>query len=250
MAQSLGQVIARESMARAEANKQLGVIHKNGQKHQLFEGLRKDYEPFAETDAERESGVKRIPSETKAVQQRAEDMLVQFLAEYAPAIDLAAAKDFGNTEARADVKVDGAVLLGNVPATHLLHMEKVLADWGTFIAGLPVLDPAEHWSPGPDRVMESEPEVTFRAEVKKVPLVLHSPTDKHPAQVAIIDETVNAGRWTKIRFSGALTAERKRELAQRVSVLVAAFKVAREEANRTEASPKSEAQFLVDYLLG
>jgi hypothetical protein len=251
MAQSLGQVIARESLARSDANKRLGEIHKNVQKHQLFEGLRKDYEPFSETEDEARTGAKRLPSETKAVQFRGEEMLSRFLAEYAPAIDLAAAKDFGNTEAFADVVVDGTVLLGRLPATHLLHMEKVLDDWATFIAGMPVQDPAEHWSAvRDDGLVESQPEVTIRAEVKKVPLILHEPTDRHPAQVAIIDETVNAGKWTKVRYSGALTAGRKRELAQRAAVLKAAFKVAREEANRTEAQAKVESQFLIGYLLG
>jgi hypothetical protein len=251
MPETLAQVIVREAQARSEANKLVGEIHKLGQKHQLFEGFTKSYEPFSETDQERETGIKRLPPEGNAVQLRAQDMITRFLAEYAPAIDLAAAKDITNTEAFADVSVDGTVLLGRVPVTHILHMEHVLADWAAFIGALPVLDPKEHWSAGAAAgTSQSDPEQSIRAEVRKIPLVLHPPTENHPAQVAVIDETVNAGRWTKVRYSGALPADRKRQLAARVSKLRAAFKAAREEANQVEATSREEAALLANYLLG
>lgn len=252
MPQSLGQVVALESAARAEANKRLGGLHKKAQKAALFSGFDKTYEPYAETDDEARAGVKRLPPEGSSVQLRAGDLLAEFLGELGAAVNLAHAKDSANCEAKADVTVDGRIFLAGVPATHLLHMEKVLGDLGTFVASLPVEDPTEEWLPHADGVRRTVETFTVRNTVKKVPLVLHPPTDRHPAQVTVIDETIPEGRWTLVKYTAALTPDRKRELERRVSVLKDAFKVAREEANRmqVQGSRIDEGAVLADYLLG
>jgi hypothetical protein len=252
MPQSLGQVIALESAARADANKRLGTIHKSAQKPALFNGLDKTYTPFSETDDEARTGVKRLPPEGNRVQLRAETLLADFLGELGTAVNLAHAKDAANCEAKADVRVDGQLLLSDVPATHLLHMEKVLADLGTFIAALPVQDPTEEWLPHTDGLRRTAETFTVRNGVKKVPLVLHPPTDKHAAQVAVIEDTIPEGRWTTVKYTAALTPDRKRELEHRVGTLRDAFKVAREEANRMEVpnGRLDEAAAITGYLLG
>jgi hypothetical protein len=252
MPQTLGQVIALESAARADANKRLGAIHKSAQKAPLFNGFDKTYAPFSETDEEARTGIRRLPAEGSNIQLRAEDLLVTFLREMGTAVNLAHLKDTANCEAKADVTVDGQLLLPQVPATHLLHMEKVLADLGTFIAALPVEDPTEEWLPHTDGLRKTAETFTVRNSVKKVPLVLHAPTDKHPAQVAVIEDTVPEGRWTTVKYTAALTPGRKRELERRVSALRDAFKVAREAANRMEVpnGRLDEGALLMDYLLG
>jgi hypothetical protein len=251
MPQSLGQVIALESAARAEANKRLGTIHKSAQKAALFNGFDKTYKPFSETDDEARTGIKRLPPEGSNVQLRAEDILAVFLREMGTAVNLAHVKDAANCEAKADVRVDGRLLLSGVPVTHLLHMEKVLADLGTFVAALPVEDPTEEWLPHTDGLRRTAEAFTVRNGVKKVPLVLHPPTDKHPAQVAVIEDTIPEGRWTLVKYTAALTPDRKRELERRVSALRDAFKVAREEANRVTVpdSRADEGGILMGYLL-
>jgi hypothetical protein len=252
MPQSLGQVIALESAARADANKRLGMLHKSAQKPALFNGFDKTYTPFSETDDEARSGIKRLPPEGNSVQLRAEGVLGAFLEEMGAAVNLAHAKDAANCTAKADVVVDGNALLRDVPATHLLHMEKVLADLGTFVAALPVEDPTEQWAGHADGLKRTEETFTVRNVVKKVPLVLHPPTDKHAAQVAAIDETIPEGRWTTVKYTGALSPDRKRELERRVAALKDAFKTAREAANRVEVpnSRTDEAAVLSGYILG
>lgn len=104
MPQSLGQVIALESAARADTNKRLGFLHKSAQKPALFNGFDKTYRPFAETDEEARSGIKRLPPEGNTVQLRAEMLLETFLREMSAAVNLAHVKDVANCAAKADRK--------------------------------------------------------------------------------------------------------------------------------------------------
>jgi hypothetical protein len=251
MTQTLAQVIAAEAAARALANKDLGALDKAAQKPDQFNGFNETYGPFSETPQEAESGIKRQPPRGNNVQLVAQGMLEEWLAQMTPAVDLALAKDGANCNARADVTVEGEILMRDVPATHLLHMEKVLSDLATFIGHLPVQDPREVWSPQPDGTRATGETFTVRDEVKKVALSLHPGNDKHPPQTAIIEETTPVGRWTKVKYTGALAPERKRELTRRVNALRAAFREALHEANRLAVPDErvSEGAAIARYIL-
>lgn len=247
MTLSLGQVVALESAARSDANKRLGDLHKATQREQLFRGMSRTYTPFEEADDDRH----QLPAEVQHVQLKAEDVIGQFFAELVPAADLALTRDLANMRAAGDVMIDGAPLLSDMPATWLLHMEKVLTDVRTFIAKLPVLDPADTWYPEQGTGLQRTNETfTVRTEKKAVPLQLAPPTKEHPAQVTVVQEDRPSGRWTTVKRSGAVSAERKRELERRVAELQAAFKVAREAANRQDAPDTRAAHAIVRYILG
>lgn len=252
MAQTLAQVIAAEAAARARANKDLGALDKTAQKQDLFNGFSETYAPFSETPQEAESGIKRLPPRGNDAQLVAQAMLEEFLEGMIPATDLALAKDAANCDARATVTVEDTVILRDAPATHLLHMEKVLADLAAFIGHLPVQDPRETWHPQPDGKRATGETFTVRDEVKKVPLVLHEGNDKFPPQATIIEETTPVGRWTKVKFTGALAPEQKRELTWRVSRLRDAYRDALHEANRTAVPEErpSEGAAIMRYILG
>lgn len=252
MAKTLGQVVAAEAAARAEVNKRGGRLHKEGQKPHLFEGFDKTYSPFAEAEPGTDPRALQRPPQGTRVQLRAEDLLRAFLDEHREAIDLAATKDEANCHARADVVMpDGTVLLENVPATHLLHMEKVLEDFATMIGKLPVLDPSVAWSySADDRLHHSPEEFTNSEEVRPRALIIVPTTKDHAGQGTTYQERVVVGRHTTVRHSGALTEERKRLLEARVADLKIAFKQARETANRVEALPQHEAGALFAYILG
>lgn len=251
MAQTLGQLVAAEAAARAEANKRSGALHKQGQKPDLFEGFDRVYSPFATlADGSEDLSLQRPPQGT-VVQIRAEQLIRDFTDEMQPAIDLAAAKDDANCNARADVLVGEEILLSAVPATHLLHMEKVLEDIGTFIAKLPVRDPSVRWEDDPeDRLAHSEPTFTNSEEVQTKAMIVVPATKEHAGTGTTYQERVAVGRWTTVRHTGALTAERKRRLEGRVAILKVAFRQAREEANRVPAEPRYEADTLFRYILG
>lgn len=251
MAQSLGQVIAAEAAARAEANKRGGALRKQGQKQDLFNGFEKTYQPLAEAADGQDQRSLQLPPEGNQVQLRAEELLRSFMDEMHGAIDLAATKDNANCEARADVMIGDVVILRSVPATHLLHMEHVLDDFATFVAKLPVLDPSVHWDLDQGTgLRQSPPTFTNREEVRPEGLIVAPATKEHPAQATTYQVRMAVGRWTTVRWSGALAAERKRELERRVGELKVAFKQAREAANRVLADPVLEAAVLFGYILG
>jgi hypothetical protein len=59
-------------------------------------------------------------------------------------------QDTGNQSARADIVVDGKVVLANVPVTSLLFLDKQVNDLETFVSKLPTPDPAEEWTHDPN----------------------------------------------------------------------------------------------------
>jgi hypothetical protein len=86
--------------------------------------------------------------------------------------------------------------------------------------------------------------------VRPVALVVVPSTKDHLGTGTTYQERTAVGRWTTVRWSGALPPERKRELERRVAELKVAFKQAREAANRIAADQVSEAETLFEYILG
>src|SRR5262245_11612162 len=135
----LNQIIAVEKGIKSRSYSELTDAHHGLQKAALLAGIARTYQP---KDEEGE----QYPPESTRVQLRAEEVLRQTTANLTRLFDVTATKDWANCEAKADVVVDGVVLLTQVPATYLLFLEKQLTDLHTFIAKLPVLDAAESWS--------------------------------------------------------------------------------------------------------
>ena len=86
-----------------------------------------------------------VRRETKNIQYSVKVAMTEFSAVLADLVDATATMDEGNCGARADVKVDGTVVMAAVPVTHLLFLEKQLTDIQTFVSHAAVLDPAESW---------------------------------------------------------------------------------------------------------
>lgn len=239
----LNQIIAVEKTAKADATRAITDIYHLVQKPELFAGVARTYEPLAE------DGV-RLPSEAVRVKYRADDLLA---AELAPTwtrlLDLVATKDVANTRARADVIVDGATVIADVPVTYLLWLEKQLEHLSAVIGKLPVLDTAQEWHMDPDETWATPVKQTIKTA--KVPRnhVMAPATEHHPAQVTMYTEDVPVGTWSTITFSGAMPGARQRELAARVAALQAAVKFAREEANSLDVTDARVGARLFAYLL-
>jgi hypothetical protein len=224
---SLAKVIAIEKSVKSDASRRITDLYKDIQKPQLFMGLSRSYQPRAEDGDQ-------LPPESVLVQKRAEDALRGAGEALAGLFDVTLAKDVANTHARASVVVDGTTLLADVPATYLLFLEKQLTDLHTFVAHLPLLDPADRWSLNGD-TFQTVPVMTVRTRKEPTPYIMYPHTDKHPAQVERVDVDKPVGDWTLIRYSGAVEASRQRELLARVTALRLAVREAREEANKVEA---------------
>lgn len=222
---ALNKLIAIESGVKTGASRNETDLYHKLQKTALLNGITRTYQP-------KDDDGDKLPSETTLVQVRVKQIINDLSAELTRLFDVTLTKEVGNSQAKADVVVDGKVLLKQVPVTYLLFLEKQLININTFVGKLPTLDPASEWT------LDSNNDVYVTAPVqtvktKKVPRnwVKAEATDKHPAQVEIFHEDIVVGYWTKVDSSGAIPVTRKAELLSRVEKLITAVKFAREEAN-------------------
>lgn len=243
MSVRLNQIIAVVSGKKTKVAKALGDVYQSLSKPTLFEGIIRTYSP---TDDQGEV----LPSERKYVQSTVDDAIKSARQLLTELIDATATQDVGNTHARADVKVDGAVVLRSVPVTTLLFLEKQLTDIHTFMSKLPTLDPADQWTYSAESDCYETEEIV-RNHTKKVMKnhVRAEATDKHPAQVEVYNEDVVVGRWKTIKLSGAIPVKRKNDLIRRVESLQEAIKFAREEANMLEIEQVKISDSLFSYIL-
>ncbi|WP_437708526.1 hypothetical protein WMF45_30410 [Sorangium sp. So ce448] len=240
----LNQIIAIEKGVKARSHQRLTEAHHALQKPALLSGISRTYRS---KDEEGE----QLPPEATRVQAKAEDIIRSTADILGELFDVTATKDYANCKARADVVVDGKVLLAGAPVTYLLFLEKQLVDMNTFIRKLPVLDASESWTFDPSAdSWATEPVQTART--KKIPRnhVKAEATDKHPAQVEVYHEDVVVGYWKTVKFSGALPARRINELLDRVEKLQKAVKFAREEANNQTVEEQKVGAAVLGFLFG
>jgi hypothetical protein len=183
------------------------------------------------------------------VQVKADDLLNKAENLLTELFDITAAKDYANCNAKADVVVNGNILIKDAPATYLLFLEKQCNDIEKFINTIPVLDESENWDKDDNsNLYKTQPIQTHRTKKTQKPLVLFPATDKHPAQTQLVSEDVLVGYWNMIKLSGALPAPRKNELLVKVNELGKAVKFAREQANLIDAEKYEIGKKVFEYL--
>lgn len=239
---ALNQIIAIEKGVKSSSYSKLSEAHKKLQKPSLLSGLSRTYRPKDEEGDQ-------LPSESTRVQVKAEEIIHTTSRELSKLFDVVATKDWGNTQAKANVEVDGQVLVENAPVTYLLFLEKQLTDLKTFIEKLPTLDPAEHWEYDEVQDCWATPPVETTRN-KKVPRnhVKAEATEHHPAQVEVYQEDVIVGYWKTIKYNGSLPASRVNELLRRVEKLQKAVKYARAEANSMQVEKQKVGDKFFGYL--
>ncbi len=238
----LNQIIAVEKGAKAAANAAIDKVYHTIQKAEPFSGIARTYKP---KDDEGET----FPDESTRVQVMAEGLLRDAADAWTRLLDVTATKDWSNTEAMADVVVDGQIIIAAAPVSYLIWLEKQLVSMRTVIGKLPVLDPANEWTTSPTGAWATPTVQTNKS--KKIPRnhEVSPATDKHPAQVQVWQEDVVVGHWSTIKYSGAMPQTRIDTLTTRVDTLVQAVKYAREEANGLDVTDRSVGGPLFAYLL-
>jgi len=238
----LNQIIAITPGKKSAAQKAITEVHHKLQKETLLDGISRTYKP---KDDEGE----QFPAEKKQVQLKVKDAVRSVAADLTELFDLVATQDYANCLAKANVVVDGKMMLKDVPVTHLLFLEKQLVDIHTFVEKLPTLDPAEHWEYNQQAdAYASDPYQTTKTKKVLKNHVKAEATKEHPAQVETYTEDVLVGYWTTIKFSGAIPAKEKNELLERVKKLQEAVKFAREEANSMTVEQQKEGGSVFKYL--
>lgn len=239
----LSQVVAARTHKTKPILTELTRIANTFGKGALFSGRDRRYVP------KNEDGEERLP-ETQTVQFKAGDLLTDIVAHGADLLDLNFTNDFGNAEARADVVVDGVVLLENAPVTALMSLEKNLIEIRQTLAAAPVNSTTETWSYDDDNGVYVTDETASLSTAKVLtPIVLFPATPEHPAQTQLVSEDVTVGTWyTRLR-SGAMSSSGKRSILERMDTLIGAVRHAREEANSTEVPPIKAGKKLLDWVI-
>lgn len=240
----LHQIIAVEEDAKNKAGSVVAALERDAQKPDSFNGLSRVYRP-------KDDNGEPLPPEHKKVQLDARKEIDKFIAAKSELIDTTATKDFANMNARADVELDGNVLLADVPVTQLLFLAKQLEAFRSFIDKLPVLDEAEDWKEDPS-TGQFRTDVVTRNRTEKIQefKIVAEATDKHPAQVAQLVKDTTVGYWDQTKLSAALPVPRKEALVARIEALIGAVKLARGKANEVDAPRQKIAGTLFEFVLG
>lgn len=240
----LNQIVAVEKDVKKSVYADLTAAHHLLQQNKLLFGLSRTYQPFAEDGT-------KYPSESAVVQVRTKEIVEQTSKLLVKLFDVTATKDWANCQAKADVVVDGRVLVSGAPVTYLLFLEKQLTDIHTFVKKLPLLDPSETWVwDEATNSFKTPQHQTIKTSKKPFAFVKAPATKEHPAQVDVLHQDIAEGTWTEVKFSGAFPAQLVKELLDRVEKLQMAVKFAREEANSLDVSNVSIGKSVFNYLFG
>lgn len=240
----LNQVVAVVASKKKDAEQQITAIYHILQKDTLFQGITKTYSAIVD-------GAEELPAEKKLLQATVPQCIKVFRDTMTPVFDTVLTQDMGNTFAKADIEIDGAVILKDVPATYLLFLEKKLTDLQTFVSKLPILDPGQNWAY--DNTTDSyAADRTWKYHTRKEPkIITKAPaSDKHPAQVELVHEDRNVGKWETTNYSGAVPAKERHELLTKVKKLLEATKKAREQANLQDVTNQTAGDKIFDYVFG
>src|SRR6266576_439381 len=239
----LNQIVAVVAPRGARFEKTFNEVKKALGSKDLFSGLARTYKPLDDNG-------EKLPGETKHVQRNVKQELARVAEDMTVWMDAALTRDIGNTLKLADVVVDGVTVISQAPLPFLLYVDKqILGHMRALFEAVPTLSPEEVWtldeSTGNYR---SGVVQTMRSLNIKKPLVLHPPTDKHPAQTTVIDEQIPAGTWERVLWSGAVPEVRKRALLDRLGKLHDAVRQAVEEINQAEVAQQKTGKSLFDWL--
>lgn len=163
-------------------------------------------------------------------------------------------KESTNQAARANVIVDGVVLLEDIPATFLLGLETKLKKLRELYDTIPTLPPGTAWekdtSKGPDIYKAVYAEKKFKTAKTFKHKVLYEATEQHPAQIERWEETQNVGLYVLDRWCGMPSSAEKSKMLERIDTLLRAVKKARQRANTQKVETRTVADRLFAYLNG
>jgi hypothetical protein len=241
----LSQIIAVTGGLGSRANASFSEAEKLFNRADLFNGLRRTFEA-AEVD-----GAETVaqPDEVKIVQQNAPVVLDSALSDVAEWFDVCLTRDVGNTVAKANVMVDGQVIVEDAPVPFLLFLADQLGHIRKLLSAIPTLSSDKEWAENPTTgVWESEVTFTNSYVTVKEPLQLHPGNDRHAPQVSVIDKQNYQGKKLTQHQSSAIPEVRKAVLLRRVALLHDAVKQAIQEANATKVEQKKIGHDLFAWL--
>jgi hypothetical protein len=267
----ISQLIAVVGGVKSDVTAQISRLMEDITKPDLVAGISRTYRArFEETDqgpaatalaaVVGSAAVTRPPEEFQRVRVTALDTLDVMEKLLTRLFDVTRTLDQANAGASADVRLpDGTILWTGVPTSHLLYLERELADLHEKVNRFPELPQEDTWTTeGTERGVSKTAPVEV-ASTKKVPFN-HVRTEKksfYPdgkvsqvePQVDVLTRDEVVGYKTTVSFSGALDPRRKRLLLDRLTQVREAVKFAREEANAAQVTDVKEGKRFFDWWL-
>lgn len=246
----LHEVLAVEKTKTEAANHLLADTASKFGKEHFFSGHIKTLEML--TDSPENAALERAAREERALPTTVYETLEYAFGLWAEAEDVIFQKNCTNTKALADI-VLGDKIIGGVPVDELMGLEVRLDKIRGVLRLMPTIDAAKNWDKDESRGKHvwktRDAQNASKTEKVTTPVILHAPTKEHPAQVKEATKDVVVGTFTKIDWSGAVTAVQKSDCLKRVDDMIAAVKAARMRANKTEVLVGKIGQDIVDMIL-
>lgn len=236
------QVLANERDISQKFKAFLSDAHNRTRNKDLMTGHSRVYEPVNADGLQ-------LPPDSKLVQLNSEAILKEVKAKSVELFDIIAQKDWANQKAKANLLLDGKVLLSDVPPVYLLFLKTQLTNLVTFLEKFEELPPDKNWKLNPATgYYQSEVVKNHKTEKIEDKLVMIEPTKEHPGQARPITKDAIVGYWSVTSYCGALSKPRKVQLLERVHTLLKAVKETLAVANLEDAPEKAVGNTIFDYL--
>ena len=220
-------------------------------KHNLFQGGEKQLKMLEDTEDAK--AVEEAASERQIMQTTVQDRLDYTQEAIVNWLDTVFQKEVTNqTNAKADLIVDGQTLATDVPATFLLGLETKLKAIRNMYFQIPTLAPGVEWEEAFDEgdgVFRAK-DVEIRSKTAKQikSRVLYEATKEHPAQIEKWTEDSVVGHFRTSVTSSMLPAAEKAAILGRIDKLIQATKQARQRANNVDATDAKIASAIFGYI--
>lgn len=253
----LHELLAVEPDAEGKAKGILaGTISTLRNKEQLFSGQTRTLTLFAnngENSVENEAieAKERINRPVAAIVPDNLNYVAVALADY---YDVLFQKNLTNNEAKADIVLDGVVIVKDVPATFLLTAEtRLVKEIRPLILEIPTLDPAVQWTLDENigrGIYRSDKTTTLKTQTDVEHVRLQQSTDKHADTFTQKSIVKNIGKYEDQKFSGLITSADKARYLENLDRLIRAIKEARQRANTQEVSTEKIGDLLFKQIFG
>ncbi len=245
LVKKLFEFLAVEKDLSTKATNTVKEVSKLFEKVDNFLGMNTSYEALVE-------GKPVLPDEKHELAHVVEDSLQEIQEAVGAYVDAAVQKEMANTNAFADVIVDGTKFFEHMSATALLNLEARLEELHKLYSTIPVLPQGQAWKQDANLGhFVSEERKQLRTEKVNEVIVLYDATPEHPAQTQLVSVDKPAYEIRRTIYAGAMTLPEKKERIVRIEKLQQAVKQARQRANTVEVeAAESYATKLFGFIDG
>jgi len=188
------------------------------------------------------------PAESHEMITTVTDKLLYVQEQLTDTIDCLWQKEHTNVATEASLKI-GDIVIDGIPAPALLNLQARLLEIRKLYRAIPNLPAGQLWEKDAQfpNVWRTKSQTAKTKKTKRV-IPLTAATKEHPETVTTVDEDVPVGLWTTIDREGTWSSAQKSEALARIDKLLAAVKVARQEANAAQVKKVYIAKTVFDYI--